>query len=466
MINNMIKKYNIKIHTIFLLLISISLFTIYFLTKKYSPDSLLLTYKIGMFIYGILILLELSLFENTFYGISIFINVFLIDEMGFTDYNNMFLLINVFIFTALGLLINLIRFKPDYKTHHYTKTTAIFGLGVTLAGLGVKQYSPDYPVVYYWYMPFLVGFLILMAIILLNYFSSSNKSNLEDLTYYFSNIVILIMYEIMFSMLNFNGELSDFFIGKNLRLGIGSPNTVAIILQMTLPFILYFSIKNKSKYFSIIFYVNLLALFSTLSRGAIVITLPLISLYFIYLLYNNHSKKIIINHTVSFSIMLAYMLIFVIISPNIVNNFFDSLLNNKVSELNGRLPIYTFIANHYTVNPLFGIGIVSNSLWNIEGGNYFLFAHSTFLQMLWMGGVILLLSFIFHLVDKYYYVIDDKKHGILMIVFYLIPGAYGLFDVTYFNIHYTLILLITMYLYKKDYTNNNFNEYNLLYITP
>ena len=86
--------------------------------------------------------------------------------------------------------------------------------------------------------------------------------------------------------------------------------------------------------------------------------------------------------------------------------------------------------------------------------------------MLWMGGVILLLSFIFHLVDKYYYVIDDKKHGILMIVFYLIPGAYGLFDVTYFNIHYTLILLITMYLYKKDYTNNNFNEYNLLYITP
>ena len=139
-----------------------------------------------MLIYGILILLELSLFENTFYGVSIFINVFLIDEMGFTDYNNMFLLINVFIFTEIGLLINLIRFKPNYKTHHYTKTTAIFGLGVTLAGLGVKQYSPDYPVVYYWYMPFLVGFLILMAIILLNYFSSSNKSNLEDLAYYFS----------------------------------------------------------------------------------------------------------------------------------------------------------------------------------------------------------------------------------------------------------------------------------------
>ena len=110
----MIKKYNIKIHTLILLLISILFFTIYFLTKKYTPDSALVIYKIGMLIYGVIILAYLSIFENTLYGISFFMNVFLIDEMGFTNYDNMFLLINVFLLTILGLIINLFRFYFDF----------------------------------------------------------------------------------------------------------------------------------------------------------------------------------------------------------------------------------------------------------------------------------------------------------------------------------------------------------------
>lgn len=463
----MIKKYNIKIHTLILLLISILFFIIYFLTKKYTPDSALVIYKIGMLIYGVIILAYLSIFENTLYGISFFMNVFLIDEMGFTNYDNMFLLINVFLLTILGLIINLFRFKPKIKPHHYTKSTIIFGLGIALAGLGVKEYNPDFLVEYYWFMPFLVGFLIIMAIILLNYFSASTKSNLEDLAYYFSNVVILIFYEILVSMITFDQGISQFYIGKNLHLGIGSPNTVAIILQMAMPFMLFFSFKNKSLYFSLIFYMNLLALFETISRGAILVTVPLITIYFIYLVYKNHHKKNIFNHSIGIMLFIIYILIFLSISPNLVTDFLNSLFNNRLSSLNGRLPIYNFIIEHYKENPLFGIGIVSNSLWNIEGGKYFLFAHSTFLEMLWMGGVILVLCFSVHLVDKYYHVYDDKKYGLLLIVFFIIPGIYGLFDVTYFNIHYTLYLLIVMYFYKKDNNyDNSYNYYNLLYKTP
>ena len=64
----------------------------------------------------------------------------------------------------------------------------------------------------------LVGCLIIMAIILLNYFSASTKSNLEDLAYYFSSVVILIFYEILLSMITFDQGISQFYIGKNLHL--------------------------------------------------------------------------------------------------------------------------------------------------------------------------------------------------------------------------------------------------------
>lgn len=463
----MIKKYNMKIHTLKLLVISIVLFTIYFLTKKYSPDNALIVYKIGMLIYGLFILLDLSLFENTFYGVTLLMNVFLIDEMGFTNYDNMFLLINVFLFTILGFIINLIRFKPKLKLHHYTKTTLIFGLGIALAGLGVRQYDPNFEVVFYWFMPFLVGFLILMAVILLNYFSSSTKSNLEDLCLYFSNVVLLILFEILLTMFTFEGGPSQFLLGKNLYLGIGSPNTVAIILQMALPFMLFFSIKKRSLALTLIYFINIFLILLTLSRGAIVVTIPLIILYAIYLFYYNHDKKIIYNYlTVAFS-FIGLILIISLIFSSFIMNFLDSLFNNTISSLNGRLPLYNYVKDHYSTNPLFGIGIVSNCIWNIEPIQpAFLFAHSSFLQMLWMGGVVLLLCFIIHLVDKYYYLLGDKKYGLLMFAFFIIPGAYGTFDVTYFNIHYTLYLLIAMYLYKS---NNNYNCndcYNLLYKTP
>ena len=95
-------KYNILIHTIILTLISISLFTIYTLANK-NLDNIKSTsiYVLGMSLYGLFILFNFSIHKNSFYGVSSFCMTFLFSEKGFNNYDNISLLLNLFIFTII-----------------------------------------------------------------------------------------------------------------------------------------------------------------------------------------------------------------------------------------------------------------------------------------------------------------------------------------------------------------------------
>lgn len=470
------KKYTMYIHTLILTIISITLFTIYTISNNTLDTKTSNTiYIIGMSLYGLFILLNFYLHKNSFYGVSSFCMTFLFCEKGFSDINNISLLSNLFMLTILGLIIHLIKYKPKIHSNHFTISSLLFILAIALSGIGVKEYDPQFPVYFNSYIPLLIIGLGTVIIIILNYFSSTNESTLEDVSTYFKAFIILIGYEIFFFIFyKLNGNFNDYFYNfkdinntNRLNLGIGHPNTIAIILQMTIPFMLYFSFKNHKIINTIFYYLNFLLIIMTMSRGVLLVTTILMVPYTIYLLIKNRttSKINLICHLSIFIIIIGILIIIFINEYNTVMTFLKSLFSN-LSHLNGRERIWKYVLEHYKINPIFGIGILSNSYWRLELWDGFQFAHSTILQTLWMAGIVGLIGLFIHLFDKYYYIIKNKKYVSLMLMFYLCSGLYGTFDVTYYNLHFTTYLLVIMflyssYIYKLD-KNNLVKEYFLL----
>ena len=462
----MLNKYNIKIHTILLTIISISLFTLYTISNKYLEESLSnLIYKLGMTLYGFFILFSFILSKNSFYGVSGFVITFLFTEKGFTNYTNISLLTNLFILTILGFIIHLFKYKPKFYLGHYTLSTLIFLFSISISGLFVKEYDPLYNVSTPWYMFPLVLILGTVLILLLNYFESTNKSSIYDISIYFKSFIILISYEILFFLIfNLDGNINKFFESKHIYSGIGSPNTIAIILTLTIPFMLYYSFHYHKLINTIFFYLNYLLILLTMSRGAIIITTLLSISYYIYLFIRNISnyKNNLLYHIPITLLFSLSILIFSLTNQEAISSF-NSIMFSSLSSISGRIPLWEYVLTHWTTNPIFGIGIISNSNWHLDTQN-FQFAHSTILHTLFMTGLFGLLGLFIHLLDKYTYIYKTKKYTSLFLMFYLYSGIYGLIDVTYYNIHYTLILLVIMYFYSSYINNTNINKdtlYNL-----
>ncbi len=453
----MFKKYNIAIHTILLSIISISLFTLYSFSNKYLNSNTSDTiYILGMTIYGFFILLCFLFSKNSFYGVSSFIITFLFCEKGFTSYYNMSLLTNLFILSLLGFIIHLFKYKPHLYLGHYTLSTIIFLFSISLSGLFVKEYDSIFQVSTPWFMLPLVLLLGLSLILLLNYFECTNESSIYDISIYFKSFIILILYEFLFYLIfDLNFDINLFFQNKHYFNGIGSPNTVAIILQLTIPFMLYFSFKYHKLINSIFFYLNYLLIILTMSRGAIFITTLLSIIYYIYLFIRNKTdyKNNLLYHIPTTITFILFILIFTLTNKEAVSSF-NKIMFSNLNQFNGREPLWRYVLEHWSINPIFGIGIVSNSYWHLDNFN-FQFAHSTILHTLFMTGLLGLLGLFIHLLDKYTYIYKTKKYTSLFIMFYLYSGIYGLIDVTYYNIHYTLILLVIMYFYSSYINNTN-----------
>ena len=453
------KEYSIIKHTIILTFISMILFTIYTIVNKNTDNKTsTIIYIIGMNLYGIFIMVNLIIHKNTFYGVSSFIMTFLFCEKGFYNFDNISLLFGLFIFTIIGFIIHIIKYKPKLYLGHFTPSTLFFILCISLSGIGVKEYDPNFQVSNPWFMPFIILGIGLIITLLLNYFECTNESTLEDVATYFKGFIVLIGYEIIFLILNLEGGFNYYLSTKSLGIGIGNMNTVAIILQLTIPFMLYFSFKKNKLINTIFFYLNLFLILLTISRGAILTTFVIVAIMIVYYFIKDF-KKLKVNlifHLSFLTFIIVSIILYFVKNPCNFEAFWERFLYGT-NDLTGRKMIWKYVFEHWNINPIFGIGIVSNSYWHFHWEG-FQFAHSTIIHTLWMSGIVGIIGLLVHLLDKYLYVIKEKKYVGLMLMFYLCAGLYGLFDVTYYNLHFTTYLLVIMFLYSSNVRADNFRK--------
>ena len=118
------------------------------------------------------------------------------------------------------------------------------------------------------------------------------------------------------------------------------------------------------------------------------------------------------------------------------------------------MQIYQKALQQVKENWLFGKGLFGGYMFNAdEGSNSFVWCHSTILQALYSGGVVGLIGMLYHLFEKYFYLIKKINFNkFILLVGFALSGGYGLIDVSYFFINYMVLFIIITILCDHVFT--------------
>lgn len=440
---------NNKLFEYIILLFSMLMFVISYVLKDSSNFMNILTIKDILF--SIFISFMLICSKNTTNAL------FLLLLWPFSTFSDPRLAFagNIFKITILvASFIHYIIYRPRIVIGKYTLGLWIYFIGLGMGGFLSDKFGGLHADNLYQPIELFIKCLLIYPILII-FFTSTVEDDFNG----FSNKMVYLFVLILFELIVFNTRylpnIFD-FRGKDLDLKWGIHNNVATMLLVTQPFILYKAYQYKDKLivsfiFILLYLINVISIIVIISKGAILAEFIGLALYILLFFVYSKNKKIYSLCTISI-ILIASVLCFIFYktNTNYINGFKEYL---NMETMHSREIIYKDAIVQWKKAPIFGIGFFGSFHWIVETGNL-QFAHNTFLEMLVISGVVGLLCLIYHIFDKYYRLI--KKPSIMKFVVllsFLIPGIYGLIDVTYLLIPFTLTLIIEMVYSNKILLN-------------
>lgn len=408
-----------------------------------------------------IICLQLIFMEDSYYSLAIILFIPFIFAHPFDAYSIPISLFIAAIIAMIGMIIHLVKYKVTIKFHKLTKGFLLLALALIFGGINTNENYILSQIMITLFACFGLIFVIL-------FFTSTIKNiNFGKVC----NLIILFSLFIQlqgFIALPFNANFDFNSInGRNVNVGWGICNNIDLILSTTIPFSLYFIFKNKvfNKNFILALIYPLVILSSIIlfkSKGCIIFSSILTSIcYFLVLFYFYKSnqkelfKKSFISigiYIASFIVILAFASIFV----PILDNFKNTFNSFNVGTLNGRIQIYIDSFNALKGNYILGKGIFAGFNVTIDETT-FTWCHSTIIQVLYSCGIIGLLLFLFHIFEKYYYLIKNCSiEKIILLIAFMISGLYGLIDVSYFFINYMVLYIVITILCNFVYEDTSF----------
>lgn len=272
--------------------------------------------------------------------------------------------------------------------------------------------------------------------------------------------IALIIEHFVLTIINYKTTGNFTFSLYMDMLGWGTRNNYATLSCFCLIFIYLLFIKNPKQhwYYLILFLIGSLLTFATMSRSG---QLQIIGLYLFVLIYTPFKfKKYYIQIMQIYLAILILAGIIISIYPNILHVL--ERLIQEGTDLNGREMLYDLVIKH----------TFSNNFYTIFGGSTqylyqltidaefkylqttFMLAHNTYITALAFGGMLGLLTLIYHQINLIYktikYAKDDLKYFMLMylVIIYLL----GIIENSQFSfaVSIPLILLFADLPYKKN----------------
>lgn len=207
------------------------------------------------------------------------------------------------------------------------------------------------------------------------------------------------------------------------------PTVVAALLHFTY----YFREKKKKLFLIILYCINTFYLFQLILYGerGTVICILMALIFCINIKYDIKNNKIIKkNLNTKFIITAIIGIIAIILYKDILKiivnltginsysiNKFLTLSTNDVS--NGRFALYSTALNGFLESPIFGKGISSFNYFNPGGG----YPHNIFFQILYDGGLILFLPYIYILIAGTINVFKSEKRDLVVLWIYFFSTA-------------------------------------------
>lgn len=416
--------------------------------------------NISLISFGVIAAILLILFKNIYYFIPwvIFIPfVFARPFDALTIPNCIFIGLGIM---ALGLVLNVIIYKPKIKLGKFFWGLLVLCVAFVLGGINLKTENSTFQ--------FLLTTLCVVAFLsLYSLIASSSRVEINEIARLFTYLGVFLSFQTIICFLLTEESVFFFFIIKGVNVGWGINNNVALMLLLTFPFTLYLAMNNKNFktiIYTLIAFFQILSIFLTCSRGAIISFMVGSILLVPYLIWKMKDKISFLSTAIVIVVILVICTYtYSINNPDEFNKILEVLSQVNFDSFNGRTPIYEECINILKENPLFGEGILAGFQPNENGDVVYEWGHSTIFQTARSLGIVGCIAMVAHLVQKYFVLLRKPSVWKVMVVAsFAISGLYGLFDVSYYFINYMIPLILGMAMLEFEFHNDEEDNYEVV----
>ena len=416
--------------------------------------------SLGLTVIGLLSMLILIFIEDSFFlGVLLLLTPFSFAR-EFDIANVPPCLYLVLAFALIGMILHLFIYRTRIKRGTYFISLLLFCIGTTLGGL---INSSVFLSSFFTSLGLSVA-IMFFYIYIVSYLGDHSFNELCHIMLAIG--IVLILQTVLYQKI-INPD--TMFLSKDAHYGWACTNNLALMLLFTFPFGIYLTINSKnifSLFASIIVVLEAITIMMNYSRGATFVMFIMLPICIIYAFIKSKTKLWFALYYV-ITLFVAFI-IFVLIA-SFDRELFDAIWANvfhfNISTLNGRKDVYIFMLEESKNHIFFGKGLLSTM--NIEiyrpidpnSADNYMWAHNTFIHVLFISGIFGLVCFLGHLYTKYKKLLIDANPKKMTIMFaFLISGFYGLMDISYYYIIYMVVLIVVMALIEKTINKEEISD--------
>ena len=453
-----IKKYlNSRFYLLTVLVISMAFWLIAYLSHNQIIDVNIqpVVEEVSVLSFGIICFILLVFNYNTFYFIPwvifipfVFARPFTALEIPKTLYIGGGILV-------LGIILNLIIYRPKLKIGHFF--IGLLALGIAFFLGGINNHIENYN------FQLIIGFICSSAFVFLYVvISSSAKTTFKMISRLFTYLGLFLAFELLVYYL-VQPNLKEALLSKASDVGWGISNNIALMLLMTIPFTAYLVLSSsgiKSILYAMLLTIECLCIVFTYSRGAM-FSMFVCAAAMIPLSIWKAQDRLTTSITIGVLLLgvAITIILFAALQRDNFNTFIDLAFRLDLDNLNGRRPIYEDCINSLKEYPIFGKGVLST----FEDDGTYAWGHSKILQTVRTMGIVGIIAMSIHLVQKYFVLFYRPTLWKMVVASsFAFSGLYGLFDVSYYFINYMIPLILGMAIIECQYRGGGRDEYELL----
>ena len=455
----LIKKYlNSRLYLLTVLIVSMVFWLLAFLSHNEKIDINIQPKieNISLLSYGIICFILLVFNKNTFYFIPWVIFIPFVFARPFTALEipkTIFIASGIMI---VGLVLNLIIYRPKFKMGHFFIGLAVLCLAFVLGGINVPNDNSRFQILLT--LVCVVAFLLLYVVL-----SSSAETNFKTICRLFTYLGIFLVFELAVYF-KIQPDFKEAFLSKNSTVGWGVSNNIALMLLFTFPFTVYLvliSSNIKAIFYVLIMTLECLGILFTYSRGAMISMFVGVAFFIPFSIWKAKDR---LTTSISIVVLLALLGFGILFCYKRYNEeferFIDVAFKMNFDDFNGRKAIYEDCIKSLKEFPIFGKGVLST----FQSDGTYEWGHSTILQTVRTMGYVGIFAMAFHLIQKYFVLIyRPSLWKIITASAFAISGLYGLFDVSYYFINYMIPLIMAMAIIECLFRKGGEDEYELLY---
>ncbi|HEY8419378.1 MAG TPA: O-antigen ligase family protein [Clostridia bacterium] len=379
--------------------------------------------------------------KNSIYAYPIFLLIFYM----FPDFKKSYYFTGIYLgICVIAVLYNIFVYKVKlnkgglfYPILATFFAAAVGGIIYTTITYGFFKYIKDTLFILLLTISFGGGYLFLN-----NTVSTQEVNYKKYISITFCFLSVLLIAQMVTYYCNVEDVLKA-IANKTLRIGWGNTNTLATMLMVTIPFILYLSTQYRYGAFLTIWaFLVYGAIWVTESRGCILVSTPLLLFYVIYLIIKSKGLTRNLLIAIMAALIIAAAAI-CIIFRDYLYQVFSKMLQKGLDD-SGRIELYQEAWELFKKHFIFGTGY----FYKTDQTKSFMYMfHSTPLQIMANLGVVGVIAFAYFYYHKYKILYKNIKSsfGMAIIMSILSLELYGLIDVSlvvYFMAITTILLLI------------------------